>query len=138
MPAPSPTDATNVGFPDASLVVSYAAALRYVRHRLRAFPHGSLKAWALAGGFNYARLFELKKLEEESRSALLKRLLEHFGFPVDVLCIIVHEARRHFFLFGDAAALVRFKVELAFFDNPPADFQPTASPTFIPPGGEAD
>ena len=123
-PAPLPSDSqepVNAGFPDPALIVSYATVLRYIRHRLNAMLHGQLKPWAKEHQFNYARLIELKKLEQETQAVLLQRLMAHFQFPTELLRIIVLESRRHFFMFTSPDNLTRFKAELNLFDNPPFD-----------------
>lgn len=137
MTATPSAEPANAGFPDPALVVSYAAVLRYVRHRLNAFPHGQLKAWAKEHQLHYTRLVELKKLDAETQAPALQRLLAAFGYATEILRIILHEARRHFFLFRDADALARFKAELSVFDTLP--FDPLLPPTSTtnPPGGEA-
>lgn len=130
LPPTAPQQPLNAGFPDPALIVSYATVLRYVRHRLNALLHGQLKPWAQQHKFNYARLIEIKKLEEETQAVLLQRLLTHFQFPTELLRIIVHQSRRHFFLFSSPENLARFKAELSLFDNPP--FDAPASPSSPP------
>lgn len=120
-PPAAPEQPVNAGFPDPALIVSYATVLRYVRHRLNTLLHGQLKPWAQEHKFNYARLIELKKLEEETQAVLLQRLMAHFQFPTELLRIIVHQSRRHFFMFASQEKLARFKAELHLFDNPPFD-----------------
>jgi hypothetical protein len=121
LPPSAPQEPVNAGFPDPALIVSYATVLRYIRHRLNAMLHGQLKPWAQQHKFNYARLIELKKLEEETQAVLLQRLMAHFQFPTELLRIIVHQSRRHFFMFTSLENLTRFKAELHLFDNPPFD-----------------
>jgi hypothetical protein len=121
LPPSAPQEPVNAGFPDPALIVSYATVLRYIRHRLNTLLHGQLKPWAQQHKFNYARLIELKKLEEETQAVLLQRLMNHFQFPTELLRIIVHQSRRHFFMFTSLENLSRFKAELNLFDNPPFD-----------------
>ena len=121
LPPSAPQEPVNAGFPDPALIVSYATVLRYIRHRLNTLLHGQLKPWAQQHKFNYARLIELKKLEEETQAVLLQRLMAHFQFPTELLRIIVHQSRRHFFMFTSLENLTRFKAELHLFDNPPFD-----------------
>lgn len=121
LPPTAPQEPVNAGFPDPALIVSYATVLRYIRHRLNAMLHGQLKPWAQEHKFNYARLIEIKKLEEETQAVLLQRLMAHFQFPTELLRIIVHQSRRHFFMFTSLENLARFKAELNLFDNPPFD-----------------
>lgn len=128
-PASTPVEPVNAGFPDPALIVSYATVLRYIRHRLNAMLHGQLKPWAQQHKFNYARLIEIKKLEEETQAVLLQRLMAHFQFPTELLRIIVHQSRRHFFMFASAENLARFKAELNLFDNPPLDVPASTPPT---------
>lgn len=128
-PPAAPQDPVNAGFPDPALIVSYATVLRYIRHRLNAMLHGQLKPWAQQHKFNYARLIELKKLEEETQAVLLQRLMAHFQFPTELLRIIVHQSRRHFFMFTSPESLSRFKAELHLFDNPPFDASASSSPS---------
>ncbi|MCR5890484.1 hypothetical protein LRS06_22405 [Hymenobacter sp. J193] len=74
-----------------------------------------------------------KKLEEETQAVLLQRLMTHFQFPTELLRIIVHQSRRHFFLFTSPDSLTRFKAELNLFDNPPFDAPaPPTTPTSSP------
>ncbi|SHM09988.1 hypothetical protein [Hymenobacter psychrotolerans] len=128
-PAATPVEPVNAGFPDPALIVSYATVLRYIRHRLNAMLHGQLKPWAQQHKFNYARLIEIKKLEEETQAVLLQRLMTHFQFPTELLRIIVHQSRRHFFMFTSAENVARFKAELNLFDNPPFDAPASAATT---------
>lgn len=132
-PATTTVEPVNAGFPDPALIVSYATVLRYIRHRLNTLLHGQLKPWAQQHKFNYARLIEIKKLEEETQAVLLQRLMTHFQFPTELLRIIVHQSRRHFFLFTSPDSLTRFKAELNLFDNPPFDAPaPPTTPTSSP------
>lgn len=104
-----------LSFPDFTLMVGYAEALAYVQGRLAMFGWGDLKPFCEAQKFTYTNIVGLKNgtlKREEPR--LVQRVLLSLSVPTELIRF-PPDSPSASFLLSDAAALVTFQAQVAFF-----------------------
>ncbi len=107
-------EAAPLPFPNLSLTVSYAKALRYAQGRLKMLGSGGLKPFCEMHQLTYTNVINLKndKLKREE-PRLVQRLLGTLAVPTELLNY-PPGSKTTYFLLPDAKALASFQNQLQF------------------------